>query len=187
MLDIARLTAALDRHLPSVLRWGGSIARRMRGFNIALGGKQSGSSNTDALTLADLTVQELIVGALRDCDPLFRKCRIEAEGIDRDLARFATESPYTLALDPIDGTKQYRDRNGNGYSIILTVRSETTLHYSLVFVPEAGRTARGCGRAPEPSPADRTTPACPPSMSCRNSPGAWLPPRRRRGGRRRSI
>jgi 3'(2'), 5'-bisphosphate nucleotidase len=162
VLDIARLTAALDRHLPSVLRWGGSIARRMRGFNIALGGKQSGSSNTDALTLADLTVQELIVGALRDCDPLFRKCRIEAEESTGDLARFATESPYTLALDPIDGSNQYRDRNGNGYSIILTVRSETTLHYSLVFVPEAGPHGawmRACAGAVSSGPDDPSLPA----------------------------
>jgi 3'(2'), 5'-bisphosphate nucleotidase len=111
----------------------------MRGFNIAIyGEKQSGSSNTDALTLADLSVQELLVGALRDCDPLFRQCRIEAEETTGDLARFATESEYTLALDPIDGTKQYRDRTGNGYSIILTLRSMETLHYSLVFVPESG-------------------------------------------------
>jgi 3'(2'), 5'-bisphosphate nucleotidase len=110
----------------------------MRDFNIALEGKHSGSSNTDALTLADLTVQELLVGALRDGDPLFRQCRIEAEESTGDLARFAGESEYTLALDPIDGTKQYRDKTGNGYSIILTLRSPQTVHFTLVFVPESG-------------------------------------------------
>jgi 3'(2'), 5'-bisphosphate nucleotidase len=120
------------------MRWAGSVARRMRNFNIALEGKHSGSSNTDALTLADLTVQELLVGALRDGDPLFRQCRIEAEETTGDLARFSQDSEYTLALDPIDGTKQYRDKTGNGYSIILTLRSPQTLHFSLVFVPESG-------------------------------------------------
>lgn len=138
-MQLQHLTDALDRHLPGVIRWAGSVAKRMRGFNIAIyGEKQSGSSNTDALTLADLSVQELLVGAIRDCDPLFRQCRIEAEETSGDLARFAADSEYTLALDPIDGTKQYRDKTGNGYSIILTLRSVETVHYSLVFVPESG-------------------------------------------------
>lgn len=138
-MELRQLTDALTTHLPGVVRWAGSVAKRMRGFNIAIyGEKQSGSSNTDALTLADLSVQELLVGALRDCDPLFRQCRIEAEETSGDLARFAAEAEYTLALDPIDGTKQYRDRTGNGYSIILTLRTMETLHYSLVFVPESG-------------------------------------------------
>ncbi len=137
-MNLTTLIDSLAAHLPPVMRWAGSVARRMRNFNIALEAKHSGSSNTDALTLADLTVQELLVGALRDGDPLFRQCRIEAEESTGDLARFAAAGEYTLALDPIDGTKQYRDKTGNGYSIILTLRSPQTLNYSLVFVPESG-------------------------------------------------
>jgi 3'(2'), 5'-bisphosphate nucleotidase len=137
-MHVHQLIESLSAHLPSAMRWGGSVARRMRNFNIALEGKHSGSSNTDALTLADLTVQELLVGALRDGDPLFRRCRIEAEESTGDLARFAAEGAYTLALDPIDGTKQYRDKTGNGYSIILTLRTPETVVYSLVFIPESG-------------------------------------------------
>src|SRR4029077_540423 len=137
-MHLNTLIDSLALHLPPVMRWAGSVARRMRHFNIALEGKHSGSSNTDALTLADLTVQELLVGALRDGDPLFRQCRIEAEESTGDLARFATEGEYTLALDPIDGTTQYRDKTGNGYSIILTLRSPQTVHFSLVFIPESG-------------------------------------------------
>lgn len=137
-MNINTLIDSLCLHLPPAMRWAGSVARRMRNFNIALEGKHSGSSNTDALTLADLTVQELLVGALRDGDPLFRQCRIEAEESTGDLARFASQGEYTLALDPIDGTKQYRDKTGNGYSIILTLRSPRTVHFSLVFVPESG-------------------------------------------------
>ncbi|RPI83139.1 MAG: inositol monophosphatase, partial [Planctomycetaceae bacterium] len=137
-MNLPHLVETLHRALPPALRWSGSVARRMRQFNIALEDKKTGSSNTDALTLADLTVQELLVGALRDGDPAIRHCRIEAEETTGDLARFATDSPYTLALDPIDGTKQYRDKTGNGYSIILTLRSRETLHYTLVFIPEHG-------------------------------------------------
>ena len=133
-----RLIDSLSTSLPAVMRWGGSIARRMRHFNIALDGKQTGSANTDALTLADLTVQELLVGALRDGDPLFRQCRIAAEESTGDLDCFALSSVYTLTLDPIDGTRRYRDHAGNGYSIILTLQTSKTVVYSLIFIPESG-------------------------------------------------
>ena len=56
------------------------MARQIRGFNISLPGKTSGSPLTDALTLADIGVQEILVGALRDRDPLFRQARIEGGG-----------------------------------------------------------------------------------------------------------
>src|SRR4051794_678086 len=100
------LITALSVHLPAVVRWAGALARRMRNYDIGLGGKASGSALTDALTLADLTVQELLVSALRDTDPIFRHCRIEAEETTGDLQLFAKDAPWTIALDPIDGTKQ---------------------------------------------------------------------------------
>ncbi len=129
---------ALSVHLPSVVRWGGAIAKRMRSYNIGLGGKSSGSALTDALTLADLTVQELLVSALRDTDPIFRHCRIEAEETTGDLQLFPDNVELTIALDPIDGTKQYRDKTGNGYAVMVHLRTLETVLYSLVFVPEKG-------------------------------------------------
>ncbi len=132
------LIEAFRTHLPAPMRWAGALARRMRGYDISLEGKSSGSANTDALTLADLMVQELIVGALRDADPCFRQCRIEAEEATGDLHRFAANGRWTIALDPIDGTKHYRDRIGSGYSVMLHVRDEQHVLYSLVFLPEQG-------------------------------------------------
>jgi 3'(2'), 5'-bisphosphate nucleotidase len=140
MIDAAEVAALLSRHMPSVIRWCGALAKSLRGHNIALSGKHSGSASTDALTLADLTLQELIVAALRDADPLLRKCRIEAEEVTGDLSRFAREGELVLAIDPIDGTKQYRDRTGNGYAVMLHLRNRQTVLYSLVFVPECGTT-----------------------------------------------
>ncbi len=137
-IDLKELTTALSAEMPEVLRWAGAIARQLRKHNISLSGKTSGSSNTDALTLADLTVQELVVAALRDRNPIFCQCRLEAEEETGDIDRFADDSPYTLSLDPIDGTKQYRDRSGNGYAVMLILRSVETVHYSLVFIPETG-------------------------------------------------
>ncbi len=132
------VVTALSVQLPAVMRWAGAIARRLRQFNIALSGKTSGSASTDALTLADLTLQELLVAALRDTDPIFRHCRIEAEESTGDLARFAESSDLVIALDPIDGTKQYRDKTGNGYAVMLHLRNATEVLYSLVYVPEKG-------------------------------------------------
>ncbi|MBS0265890.1 MAG: inositol monophosphatase [Planctomycetes bacterium] len=137
-MNVDQIIAALATQLPSAMRWAGAVARRMRHYDIALAGKNTGSAGTDALTLADLTVQELLVGALRDGDPRFRQCRIDAEESTGDLARFASVGDLTLALDPIDGTRHYRDKTGNGYSIILTLRNPQTVVYTLVFIPESG-------------------------------------------------
>jgi 3'(2'), 5'-bisphosphate nucleotidase len=129
---------ALRQHAPPLMRWAGAIARRLRQFNIALTGKHSGNANTDALTLADLTVQELLVAGLRDADPILKTCRIEAEETTGDLAAFAKDSPLVIALDPIDGTKQFRDHTGNGYAVMLHLRNRETVLYSLVYAPEMG-------------------------------------------------
>ena len=118
MSDLDVIVSELARVLPPVLRWSGAVAKRLRQFNIAVEGKSSGNSNTDALTLADLSVQELIVAALRDADPILRQCRIEGEESTGDMSLFANDAELAISIDPIDGTKQFRDHTGNGYSVI---------------------------------------------------------------------
>ncbi len=129
---------SLSVHMPAVLRWAGAIARRLRCYDIALDGKHSGSAATDALTIADLSLQELIVAALRDCDPVFRQCRIDAEETTGDLARFPADADLTIGIDPIDGTRRYRDRIGGAWSVMLHLRSKSDVLYSLVYHPEQG-------------------------------------------------
>ncbi|HUG92857.1 MAG TPA: inositol monophosphatase family protein [Planctomycetaceae bacterium] len=137
VVELNTLVSALRLHVPPVVRWAGAVAKRLRQFDIRLDGqKLSGSPSTDALTLADLTVQELLVAALRDGPPVFRQCRLEAEESTGDLARFAADAPYTIALDPIDGTRAYRDHTGTGWAVLVNLRSAETVHYSLVFIPE---------------------------------------------------
>jgi len=140
MSDLDVIVSELARVLPPVLRWSGAVAKRLRQFNIAVEGKSSGNSNTDALTLADLSVQELIVAALRDAGPILRQCRIEGEESTGDMSLFANDAELAISIDPIDGTKQFRDRTGNGYSVIVHLHDATTPHYSLVFAPEMGPT-----------------------------------------------
>ncbi len=138
-MKLQDLTDALSHHMPPVFRWAGAMAKQLRRFDISVPGKKtSGYANADALTLADLSVQELLLGALRDSDPLFRQCRIEAEEAAGDLTYFATDADYTIALDPIDGTEKYRDHSGDGWCIMLNLRSVETVQYSLVYIPEVG-------------------------------------------------
>ena len=124
--------------MPSVLRWAGQVAKQLRQHNITVESKATGNVNTDALTLADLSLQDLLVCALRDCGPDVTICRIEAEEETGPLDAFATESPLTIALDPIDGTKQYRDRTGNGYAVMMLLRDDRDVQYSLTYLPEMG-------------------------------------------------
>lgn len=140
-MSIDEITAALSAHCPDILRWCGAIATKLRQFDVSIEGKSSGSSNTDALTLADLTLQELAIAALRDRAPELRSvCRIEAEEENGDLGAFTDDSPYVISLDPIDGTKYYRDKTGDQWCVMLHMRTRDTVHYSLVFVPEDGET-----------------------------------------------
>lgn len=130
--------SVLRNEVAGVIRWGGSVARELRKHNIAIANKQSGSAHTDALTLADLSVQELVVSALRDLHPFFRTCRIEAEEKNGDLGCFSDSSPLTIALDPIDGTKQFRDHTGDGWCVMLHIRNDEQVLASLIFAPEMG-------------------------------------------------
>lgn len=139
-VNVDQIVDVLRQVTPDLLRWSGAIAKRMRIFDIGLTGKSSGSSNTDALTLADLTVQELVVAGLRDSAPILRQCRIEAEEANGDLEAFATDSPYVIALDPIDGTKYFKDKTGNGYAVMIHLRTVDEVLYSLVYAPEDGPT-----------------------------------------------
>jgi 3'(2'), 5'-bisphosphate nucleotidase len=131
------LIPVLAANLPSVVRWAGAVARQLRRHDIGLGGKHSGIASTDALTLADLSVQELLVAALRDMGPRVRACRLDAEESSGDLSAFAPESDVAIGMDPIDGTLMYRDRTGEGYGVMVHVRTSDAVHYSLMYLPEA--------------------------------------------------
>ena len=138
-MKLRNLTNALSTHMPPVLRWAGAMSKQLQRFDIRVDGKKNtGSATTDALTLADLSVQELLVAALRDSDPIFRQCRLEAEESTGDLERFATQSDYTIAIDPIDGTKRYQEGNPDGWCVTFNLRSAETVHYSLVYIPGHG-------------------------------------------------
>ena len=135
---IQETVTVLKQEMPKVMRWAGAIAKTLRQYNISITGKTSGYATTDALTLADITLQELLVSALRDIGGPVLKCQIEAEEENGPLDCFSQSSNLVISLDPIDGTKQYRDHTGNGYAVMLHLRDTSHVYYSLVFLPEMG-------------------------------------------------
>lgn len=138
-MNPTHLIQTLAARLPDVVRWCGALARQLRKHDVAVEGKGSGYAPTDALTLADLGIQEILVDALRDFGPEFHQCRLELEESTGDTAAFATESPLTIAIDPIDGTKHFRDGTSDGYGIIISLRRSDSSLYSLGYFPEQGR------------------------------------------------
>ena len=130
--------AALRAEMPRAVRLAGAAACELRRHDVAVAGKESGNANTDALTLADLSLQAMLVTALRDCGDAVTGCRIQAEEETGPLDAFADDADLTLALDPIDGTRQFRDRTGEGWSVMLHLRTRTRVVYSLVLLPQKG-------------------------------------------------
>ncbi|MFK7818597.1 MAG: inositol monophosphatase family protein, partial [Planctomycetaceae bacterium] len=55
-----------------------------------------------------------------------------------DVRFFNQDAELAITVEPIDGTKQYRDRDGNGYCVMLQLQMPDDVQYSLVYVPETG-------------------------------------------------
>ncbi len=136
------LVEILSQRMPDLFRWCGAVARQLRRHDVAVADKGAGYAAADALTLADLSIQEILVDALRDSGAAMRQCRLEVEEETGDLDAFPAEAPLTIAIDPIDGTLHFRDRTSDGYGILLSLRDREHSHYSLGFFPEQG----ACGQ-----------------------------------------
>lgn len=124
--------------LPAPMRWCGRLARLLRPHNIAVAGKTSGNATTDALTLADLAVQEILVSAVAEMLHIPRLCSVQAEETTGGLSGFDDTSPWVIGIDPIDGTRQYRDQLGDAYSVVVHLRTPDDVKLSLVYLPERG-------------------------------------------------
>jgi len=132
------LITTLAARMPDLFRWCGAVARQLRRHDVAVADKGTDYAAADALTLADLSIQEILVDALRDFGPDFHACRLEVEEETGDMAAFAEESPLTIAIDPIDGTLHFRDHTSDGYGVLISLRQQDRSHYSLGFFPEQG-------------------------------------------------
>ena len=132
------LIATLAARMPDLFRWCGAAARQLRRHDVAVADKGVGYAAADALTLADLSIQEILVDAIRDFGDGFLECRLEVEEETGDQEVFAKESELTIAIDPIDGTLHFRDRTSDGYGVLISLRRNDRSFYSLGFFPEQG-------------------------------------------------
>ena len=86
-----------------------------------------------ALTDGDCVSQEILLTALREHFP---EVALEAEEDTPAVKAFAAnDSPYTVHVDPIDGTLRYLRRDGP-YAIIVGLEHEGRVEASLVAVPQ---------------------------------------------------
>jgi len=95
----------------------------------------TGISGLDIVTEADLEVQEMILQTLLKTP--FSDATILAEEATASVALFTGKSPFTITLDPIDGTKHYADGEPN-FSTMLSLLYAGEPIYTLVYYPTGG-------------------------------------------------
>ena len=92
----------------------------------------TGFSEVDIVTSADLEVQEFILSKLAD-SPL-KYCELIAEEDTPTTAKFAKKSKYVLTLDPIDGTKLYATGK-KMFSVVVTIHDKKRPIYTFCYYP----------------------------------------------------
>jgi len=70
--------------------------------------------------------------------PALRECRIEAEEANGDLAAFAEKSPLTIALDPIDGTKNFI-RGIPFFAVLIALEEDGEITAGVMYAPAIKR------------------------------------------------
>jgi len=92
----------------------------------------TGFSEVDIVTSADLEVQEFILPRLLKSD--LKNCELIGEEDTPSAKKFAKKSKYVLTLDPIDGTKLYAEGK-KMYSVVVTIHDKTKPIYTFCYYP----------------------------------------------------
>lgn len=86
-------------------------------------------SDESPLTMADLAANEIIVSGLAKAYP---ECAILSEEGKDDLSR--RENPYCFIVDPLDGTKEFVNRNGQ-FTVNIALVYEGNPVVGVIYVP----------------------------------------------------
>ena len=92
----------------------------------------TGFSEIDIVTSADLEVQEFVLSAFAN-SPL-TSCELIAEEDTPSVNKFAKQSDYVLTLDPIDGTKLYATGK-KMFSVVVTIHDKKRPIYTFCYYP----------------------------------------------------
>lgn len=123
-----------DKLLPAVER-AASFARGLEGKVGNSPKLDEPSAVKQALTLADVGAQEIILEGLREHFP---QVSLAAEEDTKSVAAFPKDAEAQVVIDPIDGTlRSYLEASGP-YAVIVGLAIEGVYHSSLVALPREG-------------------------------------------------
>ena len=152
----------LDRIIP-IAREAGTIVMRIYGTEFEVGGKRDASPVTEA----DRRAEALILPALSRIEPGSRI--VSEEAACADPIPTVEEELFWL-VDPLDGTREFIDRNGE-FTVNIALIERGTPVLGVVLAPASGRLfggAAGAGAFVEDESGRRMT------IACRRVPAAGL-------------
>lgn len=109
------------------------LATKLKNKAIKESKSQTGNSEVDIVTSADLEVQEFILKKLVASN--LSKYELVAEENTPTSKLFTKKSEYIITIDPIDGTKSYAEGKKN-YSFIAGVHNRKRPLYTFDYYPE---------------------------------------------------
>ncbi len=110
----------------------GELALKMRSSFTSNQKHNTGFSEVDIVTSADLAVQEFILSRLIQSD--LKECELIGEEETPSAHLFAKTSKYVLTLDPIDGTKLYAEGK-KMFSVVVTIHDKKKPIYTFCYYP----------------------------------------------------
>lgn len=113
----------------------GKLACKLRDTATSSQKFNTGFSEIDIVTSADLEVQEFILSKLADSQ--LKDCELIAEEDTPTAAKFAKKSQFVLTLDPIDGTKLYATGK-KMFSVVVTIHDKKRPIYTFCYYPAVG-------------------------------------------------
>jgi len=110
----------------------GELALELRQKMTSRNKYNTGDSEIDVVTSADLEIQEFILTCLAKTNLV--NCELIAEEDTPSENAFAKSSKYVLTLDPIDGTKLYA-HGKKMFSVVVTIHDKKNPIYSFCYYP----------------------------------------------------
>lgn len=131
-LSLADVIGIARFRIEPVLLEAGVVAWEMQARAQSLRGKDTGNAAADALTNADLAVQELILEAVLKT-PL-KAAKSACEEDTALVAQLAGEEELWLGIDPINNTKEYQ-RGGKFWNLIFQIHGPEMPLYTFTYYP----------------------------------------------------
>ncbi len=142
MLSPERVIQILNDVLPETLEEAGKEGIRIqeKGTDIKSSSKTAtGNEAIDLVTEADLALQSIILSKLLRTE--LRRCIVMAEEDTKEVTQFTGEEDICITLDPVNGTKRFRD-GSMAWEIVVGARDARQALFTCSHSPRLGYTIR---------------------------------------------